>query len=118
MSFTGRPMSLRFRLSSLVCIVLLLSLALGSRFAYSNAVRSVRTEMRAALLVGSQNIEIEIERLSNSANPMRDLDQLVASFQGNRHLRVRLSGAKPAVVATPADEAAFARDREEVTADA
>lgn len=97
-------MSLRFRLSGLVCIVLLLSLALGSLFAYSNAVRSVRTEMRAALLVGYQTIEIEIERLSNNANPTRDLDQLIASFQGNRHLRVWLSGAKPAVVATPVDE--------------
>jgi hypothetical protein len=94
-------MSLRFRLSSLVCIVLLLSLALGSLFAYSNAVRSVRTEMRAALLVGQQTIAIELERLSNSANPTHDLDQLVASFQGNRHLRVWLNGAKPAVVATP-----------------
>jgi hypothetical protein len=68
-SFTEKPMSLRFRLSGLVCIVLLLSLALGSLFAYSNAVRSVRTEMRAALLVGQQTIAIELERLSNSANP-------------------------------------------------
>jgi two-component system, NarL family, sensor histidine kinase UhpB len=97
-------MSLRFRLSSLVCIVLLLSLALGSLFAYSNAVRSVRTEMSAALLVGHQTIEIELERLSNSANPSSDLDQLISSFQGNRHLRIRLSGAKSAVVATPVDE--------------
>jgi len=100
---TGNPMSLRFRLSSLVCAVLLLSLALGSLFAYSNAVRSVRTEMRAALLVGRQTIEIAIERLSNSTNPSRDLDQLVASFRGDRHLRVRLNGAKPAAV-TPVDE--------------
>jgi two-component system, NarL family, sensor histidine kinase UhpB len=97
-------MSLRFRLSSLVCIVLLLSLALGSLFAYSNAVRSVRTEMRAALLVGHQTVAIELERLWNSANTSGDLDQLIASFQGNRHLRVWLSGAKPAVVATPVDE--------------
>jgi two-component system, NarL family, sensor histidine kinase UhpB len=97
-------MSLRFRLSSFVCLVLLLSLALGSLFAYSNAVRSVRTEMRAALLVGHQTIKIEIERLSNTTNPTRDLDQLVASFRGHRHLRVWLSGARPAVVATPVDE--------------
>ena len=97
-------MSLRFRLSTLVCSVVFLGLLLGSLFAYSNAVRSVRTEMRAALLVGRQTIEIELERLWNSADPTRDLDQLVASFQGNRHLRVRLSGAKPAVVAAPVDE--------------
>ena len=96
-----KPMSLRFRLSSLVCVVLFLSLTLGSLFAYSNAVRSVRTEMRAALLVGHQTIEIELERLWDSANPTRDLGQLVDSFQGNRHLRVWLSGAEPAVVAPP-----------------
>ncbi|HUN98965.1 MAG TPA: histidine kinase [Bradyrhizobium sp.] len=96
-------MSLRFRLSILVCAVLLLSLALGSLFAYSNAVRSVRTEMHAALLVGRQTVEIAIERLSNNADLSRDLGQLVASFQGNRHLRIRLDGAKPAAVA-PVDE--------------
>jgi two-component system, NarL family, sensor histidine kinase UhpB len=100
----GKPMSLRFRLSSLVCVVLLLSLALGSLFAYSNAVRSVQTEMRAALLVGRQTIESEVERLRNSANPTGDLDQLVTSFAGNRHLRVWLSGAKPAVIAAPVNE--------------
>jgi two-component system, NarL family, sensor histidine kinase UhpB len=88
-------MSLRFRLSSLVCAVLLLSLALGSVFAYSNAVRSVRTEMRAALLVGRQTVQIAIERLRDSRNPIADLDELVASFSGNRHLRVRLTGQKP-----------------------
>ncbi len=59
----GASMSLRFRLSSLVCVVLVLSLALGGLVAYGNAVRSVRTEMRAALLVGRQTIETGIERL-------------------------------------------------------
>jgi two-component system sensor histidine kinase UhpB len=96
-------MSLRFRLSSLVCAVLVLSLALGGLVAYGNAVRSVRTEMRAALLVGRQTVETGIERLRGSAEPSRDLDQLIASFAGNRHLRVWLGGAKP-VVAAPAAE--------------
>ncbi|HEY1257986.1 MAG TPA: histidine kinase [Stellaceae bacterium] len=100
-------MSLRFRLSSLVCVVLVLSLALGGLVAYGNAVRSVRTEMRAALLVGRQTIETGIERLHSSADPARDLDQLIASFEGNRHLRVWLGGAKPVVAAPVAERPQF-----------
>jgi two-component system, NarL family, sensor histidine kinase UhpB len=96
-------MSLRFRLISLVCIVLLVSLALGGVIAYSNASRSVRTEMRAALLVGRQTIETAIERLQSVQNPTRDIDDVVASFNGNRHLRVRFSGTAVAL-ATPAVE--------------
>jgi two-component system, NarL family, sensor histidine kinase UhpB len=88
-------MSLRFRLISLVCVMLLISLVLGSLIAYSNASRSVRTEMRAALLVGRQTIENAVERLQNARDPSRELDELVASFNGNRHLRVRFSGDIP-----------------------
>ena len=100
-------MSLRFRLISLVCIVLLISLALGGAIAYSNASHSVRTELRAALLVGRQTVENAIERLPNSRGPLHDLDDLVTSFNGNRHIRVRLTGAG-AAIATPAiEKAAF-----------
>lgn len=42
-------MSLRFRLSSLVCVVLVLSLALGGLVAYGNAVRSVRTDRKSVV---------------------------------------------------------------------
>jgi len=96
-------MPLRFRLIGLVCFVLVVSLALGGLIAYSNASRSVRTEMRAALLVGRQTIETAVERVEGSGDPMRELDDLVASFKGNRHLRVRLGG-KAATFAAPAVE--------------
>jgi two-component system sensor histidine kinase UhpB len=98
-------MSLRFRLIGMVCVVLLISLAIGGVIAYSNASRSVRTEMRAALLVGRQTVENAVERLQNARDPSRELDNLIASFKGNRHLRVRLSG-DPAAVAAPAVERA------------
>src|SRR6516165_3988402 len=92
----GGEMSLRFRLIGLVCLVLLISLALGAAIAYSNASRSVRTEMRAALLVGRQTIENTVERLQTARDPLRDLDDLVASFNGNRHHRGRAAeGANP-----------------------
>jgi two-component system, NarL family, sensor histidine kinase UhpB len=102
-------MSLRFRLSGLVCFVLLLSLALGSVIAYSTAMRSVRTEMRAALLVGRQTIEVAIERLRASAHPGRDLDQLVGSFAGDRHLRVWRTGPQTVIASPLAERAYFGR---------
>src|SRR5260370_36487897 len=57
---------LRFRLIGLGCVVLLISLALAGMAAYSNASRSVRTEMRAAFLVGRQTVESAIDRLQNA----------------------------------------------------
>ena len=74
-------MSLRLRLIALVCCVLAVSLALGGVIAYSNASRSVRTEMRAALSVGRQTIESAVYRLQNADDPVRELDRLVASFR-------------------------------------
>src|SRR5215831_19851969 len=105
LSFFGGAMSLRLRLIGLVCLVLLISLALGAAIAYANASRSVRVEMRAALLVGRQTNENALERLQTARDPLRDLDDLVASFNGNRHLRVRLSG-EAAAFAAPATEKA------------
>ena len=54
-------MSLRFRLITLVCLALVVSLAMGGVTAWVNATRSVRTEMRAALLVGRQTIDMAVE---------------------------------------------------------
>src|SRR5271165_5927830 len=105
----GRPMSLRFRLIGLVCVVLLISLALDGVIAYSNASRSVRTEMRAAFLVGRQTIASATERLQNARDPSRDLDDLVASFKGNRHLRVRHAGETPAFAAPTVEKSKFGR---------
>ena len=100
-------MSLRFRLISLACGVLVVSLAVGGVVAYSNARRSVRSEMHAAFLVGRQTIDGALQRLRGSDDPARDLDALVASFDGNRHLRVQLSGRKQVLVAPPIEQPAF-----------
>ena len=102
-------MSLRFRLIGLVCAVLLITLALDGVIAYSNASRSVRTEMRAAFLVGRQTIGGAIDRLRNAQDPLRDLDDLVASFKGNRHLRVRHAGQTPALAAPKVEKSSFGR---------
>ena len=100
-------MSLRFRLIGLVCGALVLSLVLGGATAWLNASRSVRTEMRSALFVGRQTIESAIERLRQAPDPSRHLDELVASFVGNRHLRVRLIGEAAAVAAPVVESPPF-----------
>lgn len=97
--WTGSPMSLRFRLIGLVCVALVVSLALGCVTAWVNASRSVRTEMHSALVVGRQTIETALERLQDAPDPSRGLDDLVTSFKGNRHLRVRFIGEAEAVAA-------------------
>src|SRR6202022_1929378 len=86
-------MSLRFRLIALVWVVLPISLAFGGFAAWVNASRSVRVEMLAALQGARQTIEIAVERLPTAPDPARYRDELVASFSGNRHLRVWLVGA-------------------------
>jgi two-component system sensor histidine kinase UhpB len=96
-------MPLRIRLILLVTVVLALSLALGGTLAWLNAKRSVRTEMNSALTVARQTVASEIAGAQGSSDWARDLDRLVASFDGNRHLRVSLSD--DAVVARPPVEA-------------
>jgi two-component system, NarL family, sensor histidine kinase UhpB len=100
-------MSLRYRLISLVCIVLLISLGLGSAIAYFNARHSVRHEMAAALLVGRRTAENAVERLRTAGDPARELDRLVASFDGDRHLRIRLNGKLSAVAAPAIERSVF-----------
>jgi two-component system, NarL family, sensor histidine kinase UhpB len=100
-------MSLRLRLIGLVCVALMVSLILGSAAAWLNATHSVRTEMRSALLVGRQTVENAIERLQVSPDPSRALDDLVASFTGSRHLRVRFIGDPMAVTAPVVERPAF-----------
>jgi two-component system sensor histidine kinase UhpB len=96
-------MPLRVRLILLVTAALALSLALGATLAWLNARRSVRTEMDSALAVARQTVASEIANAQGSPDWRRDLNRLVASFDGNRHLRVSLSGG--AMVARPPVEA-------------
>jgi two-component system sensor histidine kinase UhpB len=98
-------MSLRTRLILSVALALLLSLALGGALTWRNARHSVATEMNSALTVARQTIASGIASADGSPDWRRDLDRLVASFAGNRHLRVSLAGdgvvARPSVEAPP-----------------
>jgi two-component system sensor histidine kinase UhpB len=85
-------MSLRIRLICLIALVLVLSLAVEGIIVSFNASRSVPTEMNSALLVGQQIVKSALPGLPESPDPRRSLEDLVASFKGNRHLRVSLIG--------------------------
>jgi two-component system, NarL family, sensor histidine kinase UhpB len=100
-------MSLRYRLIALVAVALMVSLAIGGLITCFNASRSVRTEMRSALLVGRQTVDIGIRGLQSAQDPQRALDDLVASFKGNRHLRVSVTGGATASTAPISDRLLF-----------
>src|SRR5215468_4607582 len=97
-------MSLRARLIGLVALAFFVSLALGGAIVSLIASRSVSTEMAAALLVGRQAVEHGLVDLETSNDPQRDLRNLVSSFDGNRHLRVTLTGGGETVTAAPTEE--------------
>jgi two-component system, NarL family, sensor histidine kinase UhpB len=96
-------MSLRIRLILLVTLALALSLALGGTLALRNARQSVATELNSALTVAHQTIDSGIASANGSPDWRRDIDRLVASFSGNRHLLVSLAG--DGIVALPIVEA-------------
>ena len=102
-------MPLRLRLIALVIVALSISLALGGAVTILNASRSVRTEMRSALLVGQQTVDNVVREIDASSDPQRDLDDLVASFKGSRHLRVSVTGAAVAAVQPANDRSPFGK---------
>ena len=97
-------MSLRFRLIALVIVALTAGLAFGGVVTLVTASRSVRAEMRSALVVAQQTADNVIRTIDVSADPRRDLDDLIASFGGNRHLRVWLVGGPGPAEVRPVDD--------------
>jgi two-component system, NarL family, sensor histidine kinase UhpB len=87
-------MPLRARLIALVGLVLLASLACGSALIAWHAAASVRTELRAALDVGTRTIRNGFDDLSRSSDRAADLRHLIATFNGNRHVRAALVDAQ------------------------
>ncbi|HZB91271.1 MAG TPA: ATP-binding protein [Stellaceae bacterium] len=97
-------LSLRLRLIGLVAMVFVASLGLGGTIACLNARRSIEVEMRAALAVAQQTITAAVIGLDRVPHPAQELERLVASFRGNRHLRLQLYG-KDRALALPAQDA-------------
>jgi two-component system sensor histidine kinase UhpB len=79
-------MPLRVRLIALIGLVLLVSLACGSVLVAWRAANSVRIELRAALDVGAKTVRNETEEPGDADASRR----LIATFNGNRHVRATL----------------------------
>jgi two-component system sensor histidine kinase UhpB len=83
-------MSLRIRLIASILIVLLISLCIGGAVAGWHAIRSVRTEMQAALAVGAQTVRNGMDDMPDAHDPEAELERLVRAFDGDRHIRAVL----------------------------
>ena len=92
------PMSLRFRVVGLIAAVLFVSILLGTLVAGVQAKHVLRAELNAALDGARQTVVSAYEDLPNSDHQARDLRQLVATFDGNRHVLASLRDAKDRVV--------------------
>ncbi len=86
-------MSLRLRLIASILFVLFVSFCVGGVAAGWHAVRSVRTEMQAALEVGAQTLRNAIDDLPEANDPGDELGRLVRTFDGDRHVRAVLRDA-------------------------
>jgi two-component system, NarL family, sensor histidine kinase UhpB len=93
-------MSLRLRLIALVGLVLAVSLAAGSVLVGWHEANSVRTELHAALDVGIKTVRNGIDRLVHVDDPASEARRLVATFNGNRHVRATLLDAQGRQAAT------------------
>lgn len=81
-------MSLRGRVMALVALMLLVSVSLYVAISWSGARSELAAELGAARTGGLQTARSAFEDLPRSDHPERDLRQLVATFDGNRHLSV------------------------------
>lgn len=80
-------MSLRGRVIGLVGLVLVVSLSLYLVVAWGSARSDLAAELGAARTSGILTTRSSFELLPRSKDPEHDLRQLVATFDGNRHLR-------------------------------
>ena len=91
-------MTLRHRLIALIALVLPLSLLAGGLLTYWHAVRKVETEMTAALAFGESSVRDAITSMTPASDPAQFLARVVATFNGERHLRVSHTGSDGTIV--------------------
>ena len=91
-------MSLRIRVLTAIALVLLLGSVAGVGVAGWQAKQALRDELAAALAGARQTVNSAFEDLPRSDHPARDLRQLVATFDGNRHLAAMLVDSNGAVL--------------------
>jgi two-component system sensor histidine kinase UhpB len=87
-------MSLRARVVTLIAGVLLISILMGTLVAGYAARQALSGELAAGLGGARQTVASAFEDLPHSDHPARDLRQLIATFDGNRHVRASLLDAQ------------------------
>ncbi len=85
-------MPLRLRVVLLIGLVLFASMVLGALVAGYQVRRALSAELTAGLSGARQTAASAFEDLPQSDHPARDLRQLVATFDGNRHVQATLVG--------------------------
>jgi two-component system sensor histidine kinase UhpB len=79
-------MSLRGRVIAVVALMLLISVSFYVVISWSSARSDLAAELSAARTGGLQTVRSAFEDLPRSDHPQRDVRQLVATFNGNRHV--------------------------------
>jgi two-component system sensor histidine kinase UhpB len=79
-------MTLRFRVVGLIGLVLFVSVLLGALFAGYEARSALSAELRSGMAGAVQTVQSAFGDLPKSDHPQRDLRQLVATFNDNRHV--------------------------------
>jgi two-component system, NarL family, sensor histidine kinase UhpB len=74
--------------------VLGVTLSVGCVLIYLEALKKVDTEMTAALSVGVRTVQNATDDAEEAANPLRQLELLIADFDGNRHLQAFLMNSQ------------------------
>jgi two-component system, NarL family, sensor histidine kinase UhpB len=90
-------MSLRGRVIGLVALMLLVSVSIYVAVSWSGARTDLAAELGAARTGGLQTVRSAFEDLPRSDHPQRDLRQLIATFDGNRHLTAAVLDASGGV---------------------
>jgi two-component system sensor histidine kinase UhpB len=96
-------LSLRVRVVLAIALLLLTGSVVGTALAGWRAKQVLSEELAAALGGGRQSAMSAFASLARSDDRGRDLDRLVESFDGNRHLRVTLADntGRPLRASTP-----------------
>jgi two-component system sensor histidine kinase UhpB len=97
-------MSLRGRVIALVALMLLISVSVYVLISWSAAKNDLAAELAAARTGGLQTVQSAFEDIPRSNHPQRDLQQLVGTFNGNRHLSATLEDhfGRPLMASTAA----------------
>jgi two-component system sensor histidine kinase UhpB len=91
--------TLRARLIALVAAVLLVSVLFGGMLAWWHAAQSSRAEMQAALSSGERRVRDALAYLPEVADREGELRRLIATFNGDLHVRAALLDARGGSIA-------------------